>query len=319
MSSPSVFITGITGFVGSYLAEELSARGWRITGMVLPEEEYDKDLEVYSIIQLVEGDLLDIKRLEYCLNKAQADHIVHLAAESAPSKSYLYPEKFFRINVLGTQNLFETARKFENLERIAIFTSSDVYGYVDADKLPLKEDAPLSPLNPYSASKAACHEVGRQYAINFGLPVVEIRPFNMIGPRQKKGFVLPDFAGQVAEVVNGKRAAEMHVGRLTDYRDFLDVRDAVKAIAGVVEKGLPGETYHVCSGESTTVQTLLDLLLECAGIEISVKQDPERMRPARMPVLYGSNAKIKELTGWESVISLRDSVRDTLEYWIDAV
>lgn len=319
MSSPSVFITGVTGFVGSYLAEELYARGWRITGMVFPGEEYDRDLAVFTKIKLVEGDLLDIESLDRCLVKAQAGHIIHLAAESAPSRSFKAPERFFRINVMGTQNLFEATRKLEGIENIAIVTSSDVYGYVAKDSLPLAEDTPLRPLNPYAASKAACHEVGRQYAINFGLPVVEVRPFNMIGPRQKPGFVLPDFASQVAEAVKGNRTAEMLVGRLTDYRDFLDIRDAVKAIAGVVEKGESGEVYHICSGESTAVQTLLELLLDFAGIEITVKQDPERIRPAKMPVLYGSNAKIRELTGWESVISLRDSVRDTLDFWLASV
>jgi GDP-4-dehydro-6-deoxy-D-mannose reductase len=325
-----VLITGICGFVGSHLCEELLERGWSVAGLVLQAKEgcglkapdgreFGEGISnvehLYDRVRLIPGDLLDPPGLRRALGEAGADYIVHLAAASAPAQSFARPEFFFEINALGTLNLLEAVRAQGGAEKVLLFTSAEVYGLLDAAALPVTESAPLAPRNPYAASKTACHYLGRQYALNFGLPIVEVRPFNMIGPRQALDFVLPDFASQVAEIIRGAREPVISVGRLSDRRDFTDVRDAVRAAAELLDKGTPGETYHICSGVPTPVRRILDLLLEAAGMKIKVVQDPARLRPAAMPVLYGSRDKLTALTGWEPTIPLEKTVQDVLGYW----
>jgi GDP-4-dehydro-6-deoxy-D-mannose reductase len=317
MHRRTALLTGISGFVGTWLAGELQARGWRIAGLVPPEETIDREIRILQKSELVEGDLLNPASLTAALGQVKPDAVIHMAAESAPSRSARLPMHFFRVNVLGTQNLLEAVRTSAAGARAVLFTSSDVYGAVKPEDLPITEDSPLAPLNPYAASKAACHHMGRQYHLNFSLDLVEIRPFNMIGPRQKPGFVLPDWAQQVARIKRGNAEPVLNVGRLTDERDFVDVRDAVVAMADVTEGGMPGTVYHVCSGTGTRVERLLDLLLEASGGGIEVRQDPARLRPARTPVFYGSAERIRALSGWQPRISLEQSVRDTLDYWLE--
>ena len=312
----TVLITGISGFVGSHLCEEFLRRGLKVKGLIPEGEDISNLAAAESEIRLLQGDLLDPAGLERIVEEAGADLIVHLAAESSPARSYLDPVISFEVNTLGTLHLLEAIRKAKRPRRFLLFTSAEVYGAADPAAMPLAESAPLRPLNPYAASKAACHYLGQQYAAHHGLPLVEVRPFNMIGPRQGRGFVLPDFASQVAVIVSGRAEPRIHVGRLSDRRDFLDVRDAVRAIAELAERGSDGEVYHVCSGVATPVRRLLDLLLEAAGVEIEVVRDPARLRPTATPILLGSNTKLTEQTGWGPTITLEDTVRDALEYWL---
>lgn len=311
MSARRVLVTGITGFLGTWLSEQLLKRGWSVSGLVPPGEGPLPRAEILSGIDKLEANLLDANEVEAAVAAARPQVIVHLAAASAPSKSYADPVFFFHLNLLGTQYLFEAARRTPGIGKVVFLTSSDIYGIVSPDDLPLTEDAPLRPLNPYAASKAACHHLGRQYALNFGLKILEIRPFNMIGPGQQGGFVLPDFARQVAAIIRGEREPEMRVGRLTDQRDFVDVRDAARAMALLID-GDHGGVFHVCSERGTSVQHLLDLLLADAGMPISVRQDPQLVRPTRMPLLVGSCARLRAETGWRPEIPLEQTVRDVL-------
>jgi len=314
-----VLITGVAGFLGSHLSIELLRRGSVVTGLVMPGEDVSRLASLCDQIELLTGDLTDLESLKQIVAESEADIIFHLAAESSPAKSYRRPLGFFRTNVLGTLNLLEALRYGGCRQRLVFLSSAEVYGAVDSSALPLDESAPLRPLNPYAASKAAGHYHLQQYAMHFGLPAVEIRPFNIIGPGQGLGFVLPDFASQVAEIIAGMREPRIEVGRLTDERDFLDVRDAASAIAELAEEGVLGEAYHVCSGSATAVQRLLDILIAEAGVEIEVVQDPSRLRPTRMPALWGSHEKLRVLTGWRPGIPLERTVHDTLKYWLEKV
>jgi GDP-4-dehydro-6-deoxy-D-mannose reductase len=314
-----LLLTGISGFVGSRLCRELLERGYEVTGLVLPHEDLGKLEGVLDNIQIVDGNLADPSSLLRALDRSAAASVIHLAAESAPGRSYKAPVRFYQTNVLGTLNLLEAIRQSGKGRRFLLFSSAEVYGIVKPEELPLKETSPLKPANPYAASKAANHYHLIQYAMHFGLEMIEVRPFNMIGPGQDLGFVLPDFASQVAEIVAGKREPRMQVGRLTDMRDFLDIHDAVQAIADLVDKGQGGEVYHVCRGEPVAVERLLELLLKAVVIEIEITQDPERLRPARNPVIFGSNDKLTALTGWRPQTPLEKTVRDTLAFWIDKV
>ena len=311
-----VLITGVSGFVGSYLCGELLRRGWDVAGLFLPGEDLSRLAPFRDRLLLIEGDLTDPDCARRALAESAAATVVHMAAESAPSKSFAQPLRFFEVNVLGTLHLLEAIRAGERRTRMVFLSSAEVYGIADEASLPLCEDAPLRPANPYAASKAAGHYHLRQYALNFGLEALEVRPFNMIGPGQDLGFVLPDFASQVAEAIAGRREPRMEVGRLSDKRDFLDVRDAAVALADLIDQGEPGEVYHLCGGKPVEVRMLLDLLLAEAGQDIEVKQDPARLRPSKMPVLWGSHVKLTALTGWRPRIPLGRTVRDTLDWWL---
>lgn len=310
-----VLITGISGFVGSHLCCELLNRGWQLEGFIREDEDLSKLADVEKNIVFRYGDLTDPESVNNAIKDAVADAVVHLAAESSPAKSFQDPEWFFEINTLGTLHLFEAARHQKRPQRILLMSSAEVYGQVHPSTLPVTEEAPLRPLNPYAGSKAACHYAAQQYIHHYGLPIIELRPFNLVGPDQDQGFVLPDFASQVAEIINGRKGPVLRVGRLTDKRDFLDVRDAAGAIADLLLLGQTGEVYNICSGVACKVQHLLDLLLDEAGIEIEIRQDESRLRPGKTPVLQGSHRKLTDLTGWRPQISLEKSVKDVLEYW----
>lgn len=319
MADKLALLTGISGFVGSHLAEELLRRGWRVAGFAPHGEDLANIRDVADRIHLYRGDILSQEDIGRALADAGAETVVHLAAASAPAASFSAPELFYRLNVEGTLNLLECARRGPAPERLLFFTSSEIYGPVPRGQIPVREDSPLAPSNPYAASKLACHLLARQYALHFKLPLIEVRPFNMIGPRQSLGFVLPDFACQAAEIMLGKRDPVITVGRLTDQRDFTDVRDAVRAVAALMEsdlEGLRGQAFHVCSGRPRAVQSILDELLQASQREIEVRRDPARLRPTRMPVLAGSSDKIERATGWKPSIPLEQSVRDTLAYWV---
>jgi len=312
--SKRLFITGIGGFVGKYLSQELCNRDFAITGMLAPGESLTPGVAECCQSEVV-ADLLDISTLEMALREHKPEVIVHLAAASAPSKSFAAPRFFYDLNVRGTQQLMEAIRRHSPESRLVLFSSSEVYGYVTPEELPLRESSQLRPANPYAVTKVACHMHARQYALNFGLSITEVRPFNMIGPNQTLGFVLPDFASQVAEIIAGNLEPTIKVGRLSDQRDFLDIRDAVRAIADVVQYGHPGETYNICSGRSVSVSHLLDLLLENAAMKIHIEQDEARMRPSKMPTLYGCNSKVSALAGWSPQVPLQQTVAETLQYW----
>jgi GDP-4-dehydro-6-deoxy-D-mannose reductase len=312
-----LLVTGISGFVGSNLCRVLLERGYEVAGLVLPGEDLGRLKGVLDAITVIEGDLSDLRSLAIAVERAEAAAVVHLAAESAPGRSFEAPVRFFRTNVLGTLNLLEAVRHSGRGKRFVFFSSAEVYGVVRPEELPLGETAPMRPANPYAASKAASHHHLIQYAMHYGLEAVEVRPFNMIGPGQDLGFVLPDFASQVAAIMGGRSEPRMMVGRLSDKRDFLDIRDAVNGVADIVERGRAGEVYHVCRGEAVEVGRLLELLLEAAGIEIEVVRDPARLRPAMIPIIYGSHEKLSALSGWQPRIPLAKTVKDTLAYWIE--
>jgi GDP-4-dehydro-6-deoxy-D-mannose reductase len=316
MTEKRALITGISGFVGSHLQKELLAKGWDLHGLLMPKE-FDEFGNSELGYKPLKADLSDLSALEEAIKKTATSHIVHMAAASAPSLSFKNPELFFQVNVMGTQNILEAARRYAPEAKITIFSSADIYGITPAELMPLTESTPLNPLNPYAASKAACHHIARQYVLNFGLTINEIRPFNMIGPGQNLGFVLPDWSYQVAKIIKQGAAASITVGGLESQRDFVDVRDAVRGMADIIELGANNEVYQICKGEGVSIQLLLDLLLQSSGREIAVKQNPDLMRPSKMPVLFGSSAKLHQLSGWQAEISLAETVQESLNWWLD--
>jgi len=315
-------LTGISGFVGSHLAEELLRRGWEVGGIAPAGEDLSNLGSAREGVALMEADLADRQSLESAVSDFPAPVVIHLAAASAPGRSFSAPGAFFNVNVMGTLRLLEALRARGAARLILAFGSSQVYGAPGAEARALTEGQSLAPLNPYAASKTACHLLCSQYRAHFAMPITEVRPFNLIGPRQALGFVLPDFAYQVARIKRGLQEPRLSVGRLSDERDFLDVRDAAEAIADLIEQAegeLIGQVFHVCSGRPTAVHKLLDLLLSSAKVEVKIEQDASRLRPTSTPVNYGSHQKITDFTGWQPRRGLEQSVGDTLGFWMDRV
>ena len=309
-----VFITGATGFAGSHLVDQLLEQGHEIFALVHGESGH-QDLPDDPRIVAIEGNLLDLSGLKTAVSQSKPDLIYHLAGLASPGLSWQKPAFTFAVNTGGTANLLEAAVCYGR-PRVVVVTSAEIYGEVTAAMLPLTEETPAQPRHPYGVSKCAAGQLTAVYWQRYQLPVVEARPFNHIGPRQALGFVVPDFASQLAAIQLDLQAPQMSVGNLEARRDFTDVRDVAAAYQALAERGAPGEAYLICSGQPVSIHYLLQTLAQLAQIEVQIEYDPERMRPSDVPVLYGSNAKIEKDTGWRPQIHLRQSLADALDDWV---
>lgn len=308
-----VFITGATGFAGSHLVDLLLDNGHQVFALV-HEATSHQGLPQHERMHAVIGDLLDPDGLAAALRQAGPDIVFHLAGQAYPARSWLEPAQTIAVNTGGTANLLRAAVEYGR-PRVVIVTSAEIYGPISPDSLPLTEQTEPHPRHPYGVSKLAAGELARAYWERYELPVVEARPFNHIGPRQAPGFVVPDFASQLAAIQLGMRAPVIHVGNLEPERDFTDVRDVAAAYLRLAEAGRPGEPYLICSGRPVTVRTLLETLIELSGVAVEVVTDEQRVNPSDVPCLYGSYAKIEGDTGWRPQIPLRQSLADALIDW----
>lgn len=310
-----VFITGATGFAGSHLVDQLLAAGHEIFALVHTSSSH-QDLPADPRVQAVPGDLLDLAQLKAAVAAARPDVIYHLAGQASPALSWEAPARTLAINTGGAANLLQAAVAWGR-PRVVAVTSAEVYGRVDEDDLPLTEESPPQPRHPYGVSKLAAGQLAALYWQRYELPVIEARPFNHIGPRQALGFVVPDFASQLAAIKLGQKPPVMSVGNLDAQRDFTDVRDVVAGYVALAERGHPGETYFICSGQPVSIHYLLHTLSELAEVTVEIVYDPARMRPSDVPCLYGSYAKIERDTGWRPQIHLRQSLADALADWVE--
>jgi GDP-4-dehydro-6-deoxy-D-mannose reductase len=312
-----VLITGITGFVGSHFAEYLLAEGAEVFGSCRWRSKTDNIEHLRDSIQLIESDLRDLSAVQNLLGIANPDYIVHLAGQSFVQASWTMPAETLVTNTIAQVNLLEAIRARPGQPpRFLSIGSSEEYGYVRADELPIKETNPLRPLSPYAVSKVAQDLMGYQYFKSYGLPIIRVRAFNHEGPRRGDVFVTSNFARQIAEIETGRRKPEMLVGNLAARRDYTDVRDIVDGYWRLLEHGEPGEVYNLCSGRAWAIQEVLDFLLREAAVrEISVRVDPSRLRPSDVPLLVGDASKARQAVGWEPRIPFEQTLRDTLAFW----
>lgn len=311
-----VLITGVTGFVGSHLAEVLIARGgFEIYGTVRWRSKKDNIAHLGDSINLVECELKDPNSVVRMIDEVRPDWVFHLAAQSFVPTSWNAPADTLQNNIIGQVNLLEAIRRSGIECRIQIAGSSEEYGLVYDDELPISEDNPLRPLSPYAVSKVAQDMMGYQYFKSYGLDIVRTRAFNHTGPRRGEVFVTSNFAKQIAEIEAGKREPVLEVGNLAARRDFTDVRDVVKAYIRVLEIGEPGEVYQVCSGKAYSICQVVEMLTALSSKEIKVIQDPARMRPSDVPVLLGTYEKLARVSGWRPDIPFEKTLEDLLDYW----
>ena len=314
-------ITGITGFAGSHLAEYILANhpDTEVYGIMRWRSRTENIQEIEERIQLIECDLRDATSVKALLGRVRPDKVFHLAAQSYVPSSWNAPAESLTTNVLGQLNIFEAIRELEIEPWIQIACSSEEYGLVHEDELPIKETNPLRPLSPYAVSKIGQDYLGYQYHKSFGLKVVRTRAFNHDGPRRGEVFVSSNFAKQLIEVEKGKKPAVLHVGNLEARRDFTDVRDVVRSYWLATERCEAGEVYNICSGKAYSIQEVLDRLIELSGVQVKVETDPSRLRPSDVPVLLGDCTKFKKATGWEPEIPYEKTLADMLEYWRESV
>jgi GDP-4-dehydro-6-deoxy-D-mannose reductase len=311
-----VLITGADGFVASHLIAEIARELLcDITGIGLKEApQIDVDCLDYRVL-----DITDYEALKELLGEVRPDSIFHLAALPSVHLSWEDPWSTYRVNVLGQVNLMEALRRLELEASVHIACSSEEYGKVPPEKMPMLEDTPFNPCSHYAVSKVAQEVLGLMYYQAFGWRVMVTRGFNQAGPGQSPDFVISSFARQIAQIEAGLCKPVIMVGNLEAERDFMDVRDTVSAYRMIMEKGAAGAAYNVCSGKALPVSQILDKLLEISGAEITVEHDEGRQRPSDIPLLLGDNSKLRDETGWAPVIPLETTLRDTLEYWRDRV
>ncbi len=307
-------ITGISGFVGSYLAEYLlDNTDWEVAGTVFGP--YHNIVDLCGQMELYPAELSRLDVVTFILEQARPDAIFHLAAQPLVSASRRDPWGTLETNIRMQLNILEGVARINPDCRVLVIGSSEEYGLISPEDLPIGEDTPLRPLSAYAISKVAQDLLGLQYHLTHNLHVVRVRPFNHIGPRQRIGFVAPDIASQIAAAEFGQSPPILEVGNLAARRDFSDVRDVVRAYVLLITSGEPGQVYNVGSGEAHAIQELLESLLALSRIPIEVRQDPERMRPSEVPEIVCDATRIRERTGWETTIPFAQSLQDILDYW----
>ena len=316
-----VLITGITGFVGSHLADYLLAHEGdvEVVGICRWRSRRENIEHLGDSIDLRECDLRDAASVMKLLGDVRPERIFHLAAQSYVPTSWNSPGETITTNVIGQVNIFEAMRELELDASIQVAGSSEEYGLVHPHEAPITEDNPLRPLSPYAVSKVAQDTLAYQYFRSYGLKAIRTRAFNHTGPRRGDVFVTSNFAKQIAEIEAGARDPVMFVGDLTPERDFTDVRDIVRAYWLCLEHCEPGEVYNVASGKAYRIQEVLDILLSHSDADIEVREDPARLRPSDVPLLLGDNTKFREATRWEPQIPFEQTARDLLEYWRERV
>jgi GDP-4-dehydro-6-deoxy-D-mannose reductase len=312
-----VLVTGATGFVGSWLIDYLlTLPNIKIFGIKQWRSRTENIRHFENKVEFYECDLRDSSSVRQVIEKIKPDRIFHLAAQSHVPTSWLVPSGTLETNIMGELNLFEAVLRIGINPRIQIAGSSEEYGLVKPDELPIREENPLRPLSPYAVSKVTQDMLAYQYFMNYKLHIVRTRAFNHTGPRRPPNFVCSDFAFQIAEIEKGKREPVIKVGNLSAIRDFTDVRDIVKAYWLALEKGEPGEVYNIGSQKGRKIREVLEILIELSSRkDIKIHEEPARLRPTDVPVLYCNCEKFKKITDWEPEIPFEQTLKDILQFW----
>ncbi|TVY09786.1 GDP-mannose 4,6-dehydratase [Paenibacillus cremeus] len=308
-------ITGATGFVAKYLASHLINKGYEVWGTTRQSSPvlFNSDfIKVYPLELTSKAEVLLL------LNTLQPNFIFHLAGQSSVKDSWENKPFTFEANIMMTLNLLEAVKDSVIKETVRVLTvgSSEEYGDVKSDEMPISEKTQLRPISPYGISKATVSMLAQHYHRSYSMKVIHIRPFNHIGPGQSLGFVTSDLAKQIAEIESGILNPLIKVGNLDAKRDFTDVRDIVKAYELIVNFGGFGQIYNVCSNTPVSIQEVLNKLLAMSSFSsIEVIREESKMRPSDFPLYYGDAKLLIQETRWSPIISLNDSLRDILNYW----
>jgi GDP-4-dehydro-6-deoxy-D-mannose reductase len=311
----TALITGICGFAGRHLAAHLLSKRVQVFGTYLDPADRKLLGPLHKQVGLLHADVRNVHKMAMVLRKTQPHRVYHLAAQASVGLSLERPVMTVDVNVTGTAGLLEAVRRESPETRVLFPSSSDVYGIVRRKDVPIKETQGVAPQTPYAASKLAAEEICQMYVRSHGLEIVIARSFNHTGPGQAPGFVVPDFASQIAKLEKSRGKPRLKVGNLNARRDISDVRDIVRGYRLLAMKGRAGQVYHLGSGSAVKIKDVLGMLTEMSEKSIEIIADPKRQRPSDLPIVQADVKKVKRLTGWHAAIPLETTLTDTLEYW----
>jgi len=318
-----ILITGITGFVGSHLAEYCLKNGDEVHGTIRSHhlgDELERINGIRDNIKLYECNLMNRSSTYSIIMKTRPDVIFHLAAHSFVPMSWDEPEEVLKNNIISELNIFESIRDLDLIDKTIVHVagSSEEYGFVNPDECPITEKNELRPMSTYAVSKIGQEFLAKQFYRSYGIKAVITRAFNHEGPRRGIDFVTSSFASQIAKMESKKlERGIIKVGNLNSRRDFTDVRDIVKAYYLMVSSSdiNYGEEYNICSGKSHLISEVLDYFISKSTIDIKIEQDKSRMRPSDVSILEGDCSKFRKVTGWKPEIDFHCMLDDILEYW----
>jgi GDP-4-dehydro-6-deoxy-D-mannose reductase len=313
VTTTRVLITGITGFVGSHLADYLT--GLDDIELWGTKRRRSDRSNLHVDANLIDCELTDPTSVYTAVHLANPDLVFHLAAQSFVPESHTAPQHTLAVNVLGTLNLLVALTNRCPEARLLVAGSSEEYGHIFPTDCPIKEYQPLRPLSPYGVSKVAMELLAQQFHASYGLHVVTTRAFNHTGPRRGEQFVTSSFAKQVAEIEAGAREPIVSVGNLQARRDWTDVRDMVRAYWLAINHCRPAEPYNICTGKAHRINDILYILQREVTVTFTTQADPARIRPSDIPLLRGSREKFTKATGWKPTIPFDQTVKDLLDYW----
>lgn len=312
-----ILITGISGFVGSHLLRYLKTQGSdTFFGTFINDPEKDF-IALNKDISLIKIDLTDFSAVSKLIERIRPDQIFSLASLASPAESFKNPAEILINNSLIVLNLLEAVKEHNLVNtRILLVSSAEVYGMVGK---PINEESVFRPSSPYAVSKVTQDVLGIEYFLSFGLKIVRVRPFNHIGPGQSPRFAVASFAKRIAEIEKYKDGNLLKVGNLSSSRDFTDVRDIVRAYFLALKKGKDGDVYNLGSGKSYKIGDILESLVALSAHKIVVRKDPSLFRPVDEKNLVCDASKFYYQTGWKPVINIKQTLKDTLDYWRNLV
>ena len=311
-----ILITGITGMVGSHLADYILEQhpNHEVHGLALWQSPFDNIQHIMSKVKLHYGDLRDLNSLVVMLRASRPDWIFHLAAQSYVPISYIAPAETLETNVIGTTNLLDAMRITETDAKVHVCSSSEVYGQVHQNEVPIKETNPFRPASPYAVSKVGQDMIALQYFMSYGIKTVRTRMFTHTGPRRGDVFAESSFAKQIAEVEAGILPNPIKVGNLASVRTISDVRDATRAYWLLMERCPAGEVYNIGGDQTMTIEDVLEMLKGMATCKIEHEVDPALLRPSDVTLQIPDSSRFRAITGWKPEIPAEQTLSDLLDY-----
>ena len=316
-----ILITGINGFIGSHLAEHLlqTQPKAELFGLIRAGSSLENLVKIAGRINLLKGDLKDFRSIIDAFYASKPDCLFHLAGLTSQDLSFNQPVEALSLNLQGTLNLLEVAREFRLSTSIIIASCAEAYGLAYSDELPIKESSIFRPLSPLGVSKAAQDLLAFQFQKAYGLKIIRVRIFSLLGPRLPDHYLPGSLTRQIAEIEKKKREPVLQVAHLDHKRDYLDIRDAVRALSLLAEKGDSGEAYNLGSGRAWSGEEILKILLTMTRARVVVATDEARMKLPDPPILLADTSKLIKTTGWKPQLEPRQSLLDLLNYWREKI
>lgn len=317
MKGKKVLITGFSGFVGRHFINYLKENDIEcdVLGIDVSEPQFDiLNISDSINIKFEKVDLLNSSDINSVIDSFIPDYVLHLASISSVAYSWNHPAECFKNNTQIFLNLMESVMKYAPDCRVLSVGSSEEYGNVSENDLPLKENMEYRPVSPYAVARVSQEMMSKIFTESYGMNIMLTRSFNHIGPYQDTRFVVPSFIKRILDLKKeGRIEGTIETGDLEIVRDFVDVRDVVKAYYLILTQGEPGEIYNICSGKGHKLSDIVEEIASIVGITVKTIVNPEYVRPNDNKVIIGSNEKIRNRFGWQPEYKIKGSLESMIE------